>query len=122
MSNLHELDLLENYLQGNNIPYERIDMEVSKGDFVDQHQIIVYADLEKQKRLWDAICQYGSRGYEEGLLEVMEVPIVCYDDGDIVCGFLTAREVIERFEEYKKEHELLRQRLSHPLLKSFKVF
>ena len=101
MNRLHELDLLENYLQGNRIPYERIDVEPLKvkGEFMDQHQIIVYADLEKRKRSWDAICQFGSYGYEEGLMEVMGAPVVRDEDGGSVCGYLTASEVIKRFED-----------------------
>lgn len=93
-----ELDILEDYLIRNGIPHDRIDFYGEL--YFNRHQIIVYEDNEKKKRSWDVICQFGSYGYEEGLLEVMGVPVVRDSDGDDVCGYLTAENVIERFEEY----------------------
>ena len=92
---MSELDKLEQYLKENNIEYTREDKE--RGVF-DTHQIIVF---DKGNRIWDAICHYGSYGYEEGLLEVMGEPVVKPTDGDSVCGHLTAEDVIERWEEYR---------------------
>ena len=51
-------------------------------------QIVVY---DGEMRAWDAICGYGSYGYEQGLIEVMGSVM----DKDVE-GFLTADEVIKR--------------------------
>lgn len=51
-------------------------------------QIVVY---DGEMRSWDAICGYGSYGYEQGLIEVMG----SVTDKDVE-GFLTADEVIKR--------------------------
>lgn len=95
---MSELDKLEQYLKENNIEYKRKDIE-KRGVICNTHQIIVF---DKGKRIWDAICHYGSYGYEEGLLEVMGEPVVMPNDGDSVCGHLTAKDVIERWEEFKR--------------------
>lgn len=95
---MSELDKLEQYLKANNVDYERIDNDGICGKLLERHQIIVF---ENGERSWDAICQYGSYGYEEGLLEVMGEPVVRPNDGDSVCGDLTAEDAIERWEEYK---------------------
>lgn len=52
-------------------------------------QIIV--TTEKGKRLWDAICGYGSYGFEDGLLEIMGDIVPGKDD---VLGWLTADDVL----------------------------
>lgn len=93
---MSELDKLENYLKERNITYNRVD-RIS--EYSEMHQIIVY---EKGKRVWDAVCYPGTYGYNKGLLEVMGGPVVKPSDGDSVCGYLTAEDVIERYEEYKK--------------------
>ena len=91
-----ELDKLEDYLLEKGIPYERFD----EGDgFPDWHQIIVYADDEKTERVWDAVCHYGSYGYENKLLEVMGEPFMREDSEDEVCGYLTAEDVIKKLED-----------------------
>lgn len=115
MADLKELDKLEVYLKEHGYFYERIDKECryDDADFkelidkfghpFDQHQIIVYDSAiagmtEKQKRehyLWDAICHWGSYGYEEGLLEVMGPPVAEVD----VEGHLTAQDIIDILEE-----------------------
>ena len=46
--------------------------------------------------MWDAICQQGSYGYEDGLLEICGDIVETKDD--IVEGYLTAQDVIERIE------------------------
>lgn len=92
-----ELDRLEDYLIGKGIPHERVH---DAGPYFERNQIIVYKDSARKNRWWDAICQVGSYGYEEGLLEVMGEPVVLESDGDDVCGWLTADAVIKRFESY----------------------
>ena len=87
---MSELDKLEQYLKENNIDYLRIDENT---DTWGRHQIIVY---DNQKEVaWDAICQKGSYGYEQGLLEIYG-NIVTEEDDDSVVGWLTAEDVISR--------------------------
>lgn len=59
---------------------------------IGQHMVIVYSN---DKRIFDAICHYGSYGYHNGLLEIMG-SIVSEEDGDQVVGYLTADDVVER--------------------------
>lgn len=98
---MSELDKLEEYLKARDYDYERYDQEErldSHGRIVslERHQIIVTDDYGD--RAWDAICQWGSYGYKEGLLEIYG-DIVWNDiDGDSVRGYLTAQEVINRIE------------------------
>ena len=102
-----ELDKLEAYLKDRNIPYKRIDekppipfshspFEIFEG-IRDRHQIIVFDD--KGNCLWDAICQWESYGYKQGLLEIMGSLVNKKKDGDVVVGWLTAEDVIKRIEE-----------------------
>lgn len=94
---LRELDYLENYLRKHGIKYERIDKEY--GEYCNRHQLIVYNDAGE--RVWDAICQVGSYGYEQGLLEILGEKITGFrlgKDNDEVIGWLTAEDVIERIE------------------------
>ena len=97
---MSELDILTQYLKDHNIPFERYDC--SKEDFeaddectlyIDRHQICV---PNQQYRLWDVICQEGSYGYRDGLLEAYG-DIVEVDDA--VEGYLTAQDIIERIEK-----------------------
>lgn len=98
-----ELDKLEAYLKENGIKYERIDepcpykrptdLEWPEG-FGERHQIIVKDSRDKY--MWDAICHWGSYGYEDGLLEVMG-PVMVEQDMDVE-GFLTAEEIIDKIE------------------------
>ena len=88
---MSELDKLEKYLKEHNITYERIDKE---GVF-NRHQIIVKD--EDGVVIWDAVCHFGSYGYEEGLLEIMGT-LVRPEDRDSVAGWLTAEDVIKRIE------------------------
>ena len=62
---------------------------------VDKHQILVKD--EDRVVIWDAICHFGSYGYEEGLLEIMGT-LVRPEDRDSVAGWLTAEDVIKRIE------------------------
>lgn len=96
-----ELDKLEGYLRKNKIEYQRIEetlLETFNGETEDygRHQIVVYDS--RNKKLFDVICQHGSFGYEDGLLEAYGDAVVKpYDTADVV-GWLTADEVIARFE------------------------
>lgn len=106
---LTEMNRLEDYLKREGIRYERTDqdetlpeelqqvfhdLEAKAGrtyDSFDRHQIIVYD--QDGKRIWDVICQRGSFGGTEGLLEGW---------GNIfegAEGHLTAQEVIGRIKE-----------------------
>lgn len=104
MTDLTELNKLEEYLKEHNIPYDRIDkLEIFKetphGKYItqlEQHQIIV--PPQDKVRQWDAICQRGSYGHESGLLEVMG-KVARTKDG--VEGWLTADTIIERIEGAK---------------------
>ena len=99
MRDLTELNKLEKYLKARGMRYERFDNDevVGARDVyrLDRHQIIVPASGEEAE--WDAICQRGSYGEEEGLLEIYGV-IVPESVCDSVEGFLTAQDVIERIE------------------------
>lgn len=107
---LTELNKLEEYLKAHGIKYTRRDEEntfhgvidpISTEEreiTIDRHQIVVFDP--KEVRLWDVICQFGSYGGEQGLLEIMG-DIVEEGEGDVV-GFLTAAEVIERIERKAK--------------------
>jgi hypothetical protein len=95
-----ELDKLEQYLQDAGIRYKRIDnespYEADAGlpkDFGNWPQLVVYDSAGRQ--MWDAICHWGSYGYEQGLLEIMGSVLTGNED---VIGYLTAQDVIERIE------------------------
>ena len=91
-----ELDKLEKFLQQNGYKYERIERQGGIGE--DRHQIRVF-DEENGKELFDVICQRGSYGYEEGLLEAMGSIVNEKEIGDRVEGYLTADEIIRRIKE-----------------------
>ena len=91
-----ELDKLEKFLQQNGYQYERIERQGGIGE--DRHQIKVF-DEENGKELFDVICQRGSYGYEEGLLEAMGSIVNEKEIGDRVEGYLTADEIIRRIKE-----------------------
>ena len=102
MIDLTELNKLEQYLRSKGIPYERIDQDQIRDHYgnvrqLERHQICVPV-IDYELREWDAICHYGSYGYEEGLIEIMG-SIVSENDGDSVAGYLTADDVIRRIED-----------------------
>ena len=102
---MSELDILTQYLKDHNIPFERYDCdkdcELGKDCELDdkcmfriaRHQICV---PNRRYILWDVICQEGSYGYRDGLLEAFG-DIVEVDDA--VEGYLTAQDIIERIEK-----------------------
>lgn len=67
--------------------------------YTERHSIIV--TMKDGEYLWDAICHPGSYGYEQGLLEVMGVPVVGHGD---VEGWLTADQVFERWQKWEADH------------------
>lgn len=83
-----ELDKLENWLKEHDVNYARRDLVTNEQEPYDKHIIIVFDEAWNRK--WDAICQYGSYGYEDGLLEIYGE--IC-DDAE---GWLTAEQVIEK--------------------------
>lgn len=93
------LDILAKYLKDHNIPFERYDcdkifmLDDGYTFHLDRHQICV---PNQRNILWDVICQAGSFGYKEGLLEawgdIVEI------DGEVE-GYLTAQDVIRRIEK-----------------------
>lgn len=100
---MSELDMLEEYLKDKGIEYERIDVhyetEIPHSGgimaIIDRHQICV---PDEESAEWDAVCQRGSYGFEEGLLEIYG-NIVRPDADDTVEGWLTSDDVITRIEE-----------------------
>ena len=96
---MSELDKLERYLKEHGLCYKRFDEPafipmIDDGD-VGRHQIVVYD--EEGGRKWDAICQFGSFGYEEGLLEIYG-DIVNEEYAEGVIGWLTADDVSKRLD------------------------
>jgi len=93
-----ELNKLEKYLKKNNYNYTRIEKEVWIGNVdIGRHQIVVFN--ENGDKLWDVICQYGSEGHADGLLEAMGAPVVKYNDRSRIVGCLSADDVIKRLED-----------------------
>lgn len=93
---MSELDKLERWLGENG---HRFGYYTIRDDFdadytrVNKHQIKV---MNKDgEYLWDAICHYGSYGYEQGLLEIAGNLV----EGGGVEGWLTAEDVIRKIEE-----------------------
>ena len=96
---MSELDKLEVYLKEHGIPYVR-KVPYTEHDW---NQIVVPSD-KKEEYEWDAICHFGSYGYEKGLIEIMGSIVDKKRVGDEVEGWLTAEDVIERIERKEKEH------------------
>ena len=99
---MSEIDKLEEYLKEVGANYTRIDQDEKRDEDgrimqTEAHQIIVFD--EKDKRQWDAICCFGSYGYEHGLLEVMGK--IVEKSGDVV-GWLTAEEIIKALKERRR--------------------
>lgn len=95
--NISELDKLEKYLDDHGIQYSRYDVQdVWNSDgmvmTMDRHQICV-GEKDNGTWDWDVICQRGSYGYKEGLLEGLGS---IFQETE---GFLTADDVIKRLED-----------------------
>lgn len=97
MTNLNEMNKLETYLKDNKIKYSRID---NPGIFMmgrmigEQHKIQV--NDENGNWIWDVICNDGSYGFSEGLLEYWSKKEA--DKGGDVSGWLTAEDVIQKIQ------------------------
>jgi hypothetical protein len=94
---MSELDKLENFLKNNGIGYKRIDENT---DTWGRHQINVFDS--DGNIAWDAICQRGSYGFENGLLEIYGNIVDEEKDGDSVVGWLTAKDVIARLGNFTR--------------------
>ena len=92
---LKELNTLEEWIKGfvkehTEYTYKRYDKETLSHP--NWHQIVVY---KNHKQIFDAVCHFGSYGYDLGLLEIMGDIVTNEDDG--VEGYLTSQEVINKF-------------------------
>ena len=109
-----ELNKLQEYLMTNGYYFKRIDKTVPKemkdiyvkhfGKYSgegERHQIIVYSDSEGcPDEIWfDVICQWGSYGYDKGLLEISGPTGLCDNHESGVEGWLTAQDIIDRLED-----------------------
>lgn len=95
---MSELDKLQEYLKRKEYKFERVDRDSAKGKRNEWHQIIVYHG--DSSKWFDAVCQPGSLGYQDGLLELMGPLSIMRprDKYDSVEGYLTAQEIINRLE------------------------
>lgn len=102
MTDLTNLNRIEEYLKEHGIKYERIDQD-KIFDFekhiaqCERHQIIVPCAGDNFQ--WDVICHPGSYGYNKGLLEIYGNIVDEEKDGDSVVGWLTAEDVITRIRQ-----------------------
>lgn len=92
-----ELDKLYSYLVEHGYYCKRI----IPGASGFKNVVVVFSDPEMNNYLWDAVCHYGSYGYEEGRLEIMGDTILTDDEKcrDSVAGWLTADDIIQRLEK-----------------------
>lgn len=99
-----EMDKLEQYLIQHRIEHNRYrettDLVswdgIKRAEIQTRDQICVPEEGDRCK--WDAICQHGSYGYKEGLLEICGDLVDPKEDGDTVVGWQTADDVIRRLE------------------------
>ena len=104
-----ELDKLELMLKERGVPYKRYDedvsMHLSGGVDYSRHRIDVYENEEDRdsgrRRIWDAIYQYGSYGFNDSLLEVMGEAVVDPYLYDSVEGWLTAEQVMKKWDDIR---------------------
>ena len=99
---MRELDKLAKYLHEIEMPFMQYECNKTfdERDLIftlDRHQICV---PDQDTPIWDVICQYGSIGYEKGLLEAYGAIVDEEIDGDTVVGWLTADDVIKRLKKY----------------------
>ena len=105
MTDLTEMNKLEQYLRSKGIPYEHIYQaphilnQYGLARQLERNQICV--PDANYPWSWDVICHWGSYGYEEGLLELSGDLVDYKKDGDTVVGYLTADDVIKRIEKEK---------------------
>lgn len=92
---MEELKKLWEYLTSHHYPCAWYYYELKDKPL--RNQIIVYEDMGYKIRSWDAVCHYGTYGYEQGLLEIYGEIVHPMIDGDNVVGFLTADEIINKY-------------------------
>lgn len=94
MYDMTEMNKLEQFLKNNGVVYDR---EYRAGGEI----IKVYDSAEKHDVLWDAIINDFSYGRVDGLLEIYG-SIVDKEADDSVEGWLTAEDVIKRYQKAKR--------------------
>lgn len=122
-----ELEKLDRYLTDHKYPHIKrklpyFDREgvLITGEF---NQIIVYKPSDHlstnhvfddkpvgMEVVWDAVCFFGTEGYDEGLLEIMCSDLSLVDkyrrSAQLpIEGYLTADDIIKRLEGYRREAE-----------------
>lgn len=90
---MDEMTKLEMYLVEHEYRFIRVDDYTTP---LGRHQIKVY-NKKTQEREWDVICNFGSYGFPEGLLEAMGTIIKPEHEYDVE-GWLTADDIIRRLE------------------------
>ena len=100
LDKISEMEKLAQYLNENGYTFEIIHGHAPSYRF-EQNQIWVWTDETRTDTLFDAICHFGSYGYEQGLLEIMGDRLMTEQDGGgSVAGWLTADQVIERLKAH----------------------
>ncbi len=74
--------------------------KVADQEFFRTPQVVFYDD--NGRNIGDAVCNAASYGHEEGLIEVMGFGLTFEKDGDEVKGYMTAEEVLEMFDNFRK--------------------
>lgn len=99
MNNL-EILKLKSMLEEADIPFYYTDDMFENGE--EAYQIIV--NVTKYGDRVDAICNDGSYGSEDGLLEIMGGLSESEGEHECVLGWLTAKEVFKRFKYCYENH------------------
>ena len=86
---LTEFNKLEQMLKKAGILYERVDDVQGTADFVFEFHQLRHPEEYGDKWLWDVICNTGSYGSEEGLLELWGKDIMDPE------GYLNAEECLD---------------------------
>ncbi len=102
LDGISEMEKLAQYLNENGYTFEIIRGHTPSYRF-ERNQIWVWTDETRTDTLFDAICHFGSYGYEQGLLEIMGDRLMTEQDGGgSVAGWLTADQVIERLKKWEE--------------------
>lgn len=90
---LTEMNLLESMLQDRQIYYRRTDCNGffrRDGCLTHEKHMIEGLDRETGKTLWDVVCNNGTFGAEEGLLEYWDCTM---KEGEDPCGYMESIDV-----------------------------
>lgn len=102
LDGISEMEKLAQYLNENGYTFEIIRGHTPSYLF-ERNQIWVWTDETRTDTLFDAICHFGSYGYEQGLLEIMGDRLMTEQDGGrSVAGWLTADQIIERLKKWEE--------------------